>query len=315
MGTSTGRRIAWIMVSLAIAASPGFSWADEGKGPPPLTDPSGPERPGPWLLMWQRIAVAGWPAGLLGETRIQPRVALHRAESMVFNNTFAGAGGRVRITPAFVDVGPRLSLSPIDLFEVNAQASFVYYWPSSSGLLPYWDLGDSTRDLDREDRFDDPATRPEASHALFVTLDPTLQLMFWRIAAFSSWTFAWFWIDRPEGIDSPLVYEPFYDRLVEWDDLIIEHQSAVLGIFSEEKPKLWIGATIRQRWVIGSGDVSWNVGGVVMLRPGVKPGWPTFIAMVLPYIKDADRVGGAPNVNVLLTWGHDYTMSDLRGVR
>ena len=219
---------------------------------------AGPERPPPWVHVWQRGAVAGWPAGLMGETRIQPRVALHRADSMIFKETYAGAGARLRITPAFVDVGPRLSFAPFDFFAVNAQGSFLYYWPSSSGLLPYDDIGESTRDLDREDRWKDPATAPRGSWAFALTLDPTLKLKFGPVIAFSAWTFSWYWIHQPDEIDSPLVYEAFTNRLVEWNDLVIEHQAALIVELLDgvEKPLFWVGATYRQRWVIGSKDAS-----------------------------------------------------------
>lgn len=271
-------------------------------------DTSGPERPSPWTHIQQRVALAGWPAGLLGETLIQPRVSLHRAESMVLNETYAGAGGRLRITPAFVDVGPRLSLAPFDFFDVNAQGSFLYYWPSSSGLLPYDDITESTRDLDREDRWKDPATAPKGSWAFALTVDPTLKLKFGPVIAFSGWTFAWYWIDQPDGIDSNLVYEPYFDRLIEWNDLVVEHQAAVIvELFDgDAKPLLWLGATYRQHWAIGSKDASINVGGLFAVRPSYRRGWPLIIGQVLPYVKDPDRVGGMPSLVLLLSWSNDH---------
>jgi len=270
------------------------------------------DRPGPWIFLREQVAVAGWPGGLISDTRFQLRAPMYRSDSIVFQDTYAGVGAKLAVTPAFVEVGPRLSLAPIDVFDVDVQVSWIGYWPSSSGLLPYGDPGESTRDLDREDRFQDPALRAESSHAFMASAAPTIKLKIGPIIAFDAWTIAYYKIQQPEGIDSPYVYEAYWDRVIAWEDVVIEHQPALLGeiLDGQGKPKLWVGATMRDRMTAVSKDRSIAVGGLIMFKPSVKEGWPTFVAQVLPYVKDPDRVGGPPSMALALVWGKDFALKD-----
>ncbi len=262
---------------------------------------------GPWLWVRQQVAVAGWPAGLISDTRLQVRGPLLRTPSIVFQDTYAGAGARLAVTPAFLSVGPQLSLAPIDVFDIDLRAGFVLFWPSSSGLLPYWDLDESTRDLDRQERFDDPATTAATSTAFTVTAAPTLKLKAGPVIAFSGWSFSVYWIRRPEGVDAPLVYEPFTDRRLAWTDLVVDHQSAVVGeiLDGDGGPLLWIGGTFHDVMTLHSDDRSISAGGLVVLRPSCRRGWPRFIVQVLPYLMDPDRVGGVPRMALAVVWSGD----------
>ena len=76
----------------------------------------------------QALAVAGWPTGLLSNTIVEVRTPLHRSESVLFQTTSAGLGAQVLATPAFVSVGPRLSLAPIEVFDVNFKAAHGWYF-------------------------------------------------------------------------------------------------------------------------------------------------------------------------------------------
>ena len=273
-------------------------------------------KPGPWLFMRQQVAVAGFPAGLISDTRLQLRGPMHRDNSIVFQETYGGVGAKVAVTPAFVEVGPRLSLAPIDIFDVDFQASYIGYWPSSSGLLPYDTLDESTRDKDREVRWNDPELTAESGHALMVSAAPTLKLKIGPIIGFSGWTFAYYWFQRAEGQDSPLLYEPYWDRLMQPNDMVIEHQAAIVSEFlnGKKKPLLWVGATYVDRRVINSKDKSMMLGGLVLFQPSYKEGWPKFLVQVTPYIKDTDRVGRAPFMALALVWTKDLTLKQAAGM-
>ena len=89
---------------------------------------------------WLRQSVGGglFPEGALLDTRGQYRVPLHRSASRVFKDTYAGAGLRVAFSPINAEVGPRLSISPIDVFDLEVQASYLgYYSWGGRGLLPF----------------------------------------------------------------------------------------------------------------------------------------------------------------------------------
>jgi hypothetical protein len=108
------------------------------------------------------------------------------------------------------------------------------------------------------------------------------------------------------------VYEPYWDRLIAWNDMVIEHQPVLLFeiLDGKDKPLLWVGGTFRDRMTMVSGDRSMNAGGLIMFKPGVQPGWPRIVVQVLPYVKDTDRIGGPPSMALALVWSRDFELRD-----
>jgi hypothetical protein len=221
---------------------------------------------------------------------------------MLFHNTFAGAGARILASPAFVEVGPRLSLSPIDVFDVELQASRAWYLPLKWSLMPFEEVGGKTMEARYE--------RPEdafGAGAWVVSVVPTVKLKLGHVVAFDSWTASYVRIDNPEGLDAPWVYEPFRDLLLAWEDVAFEHQAALdwEWLPGGEKPLLWTGVTFRQRFALESPDRSWVVGPMVVFRASRSPWVPQLVGQCLFYLEDADRVGGVPNLQVLAAWVQD----------
>ncbi len=310
---------AWtfILVTSLLMVTPSAGASEpQGDAEPAAKQATEVERPGPWIFFREQVAVAGWPSGLITDTRVQLRGALHRDNSIVFQDTYAGVGARLAVTPAFVEVGPRLSFAPIDIFDVDVQASFIGYWPSSSGLLPYENIEESTRDLDRKARYQDPDTTAEPGYAFRVEAAPTLKLKIGPIIGLSSWSFAYYWFHQTDGNDSPLVYEPFNDRLMERHDMVITHQAALISEFldGQNKPLLWVGATYIDRITLRSKDRSIRVGGLAVFQPSYKRGWPRFVVQVTPYVKDPDRVGGVPALALAIVWTRDMPLKQLAGM-
>ncbi len=286
--------------------------AQESSPPPPSASArvvtAGATRPAPWIWNRMMLAVSGWPSGAIIDGRVQYRAALTRRRSFVLHDTFAGAGARVAVTPAFVDVGPRLSVAPIDFFDVDLQAGFVGYWPSSSGLLPYSDVSESTRDQDRTARHKDPTTAAKSGWAVYASLQPTLKAKVGPIMLYDSWAFTFFHVARTGGDDSPFVYEPYWDRLIAENDLIFQQEVGLLGEVlkgDRDHPRLTLGAQFRHRWTLVSHDPSMVVGGTVMLKVVDRAAVPAIAGQVLAYVKDADRVGGVPTMGLALVWAND----------
>ncbi len=252
----------------------------------------------PSFYVRQSVGVAGWPTGLLSESRFQVRTPLHRSDSIVFQDTYAGAGLRLDASPAFVNPGVQVSLAPIDVFDVDLSAELLGYLPGPFGLLPYDGLStklDEARDA-RTDHF--------AALGWALDANPTLKLKLGPIIAFDAVAFSWMHIARPEGETAPYVYEPLRDLIVAWDELYLEHQPAVLweALPGGERPLLYVGATWRDRFAFVSGDRSGALGALVVARPVEKPAVPTFIGCVAFYLIDQDRVGNAPFVGLQANW-------------
>ncbi|MCB9685563.1 MAG: hypothetical protein H6735_11025 [Alphaproteobacteria bacterium] len=253
----------------------------------------------PGLWMRQAVGFGGWPSGAVIDTRAQLRTPLHRSDSIVFQKTYAGAGGRLAVTPAYADVGPRVSIAPIDVFDLDLQASFVGYWPSSFGPMVFGDLG-GTLSKDRADRPEDAVS----TWALVLTAAPTLKLRVGPIVAFDAWTISHWRFHQPDAVDEPYTYEPYSDMVLAWTDTLLEHQAVVMATVlpGDGGPLLWLGPTFRDRIATGSGDRSTCLGGILTTRPIVASWAPQAVVQVLPYLKDTDRLGGVPNIQGQLFW-------------
>ncbi len=254
---------------------------------------------------WLRQSVGGglFPEGALLDTRGQYRVPLHRSASRVFKDTYAGAGLRVAFSPINAEVGPRLSISPIDVFDLEVQASYLgYYSWGGRGLLPF----DAPSGKDTDARKAREAEGFSAS-GLLVAATPTIKLKFGPIVVFDACTFTALHLENPLGLASPYLYEPTRDLVVAWDDVLVENQGGVLYevLPGGQKPLLRIGATVRDRMALGSGDRSLVAGGIVSFKPGTTPAVPTINVLALFYLIDADRVGTAPNLQAAATWSFD----------
>ncbi|MCB9683413.1 MAG: hypothetical protein H6735_00065, partial [Alphaproteobacteria bacterium] len=150
------------------------------------------EEPGWWVR--EAVGVGGWPSGAVNDLRVQWRAPLYRSESIVFRDTYAGAGARLAVTPAYVDVGPRVSLAPIDVFDLDLQASFVGYWRTRFGPMPFSELR-GTLEADRGAR--DDAIR---TWAVVLTAAPTLKVALGPIVAFDAWSIQHWRFHRPAGV-------------------------------------------------------------------------------------------------------------------
>ncbi len=238
--------------------------------------------------------------GALLDVRGQVRTPLWRSESRMFQTTNAGAGLRVGVTPVHAEVGPRLSITPIEMFELEVQGSYLGYFSwGGRGLLPF-DAPSGKLSEDRQAREDEQFS----SSGLQLSATPTLKLKFGPVILFDSCTFSALHIEAPAEVDSPYVYDPSRDLVVAFDEVVIENQAGVLGevLPGGQKPLLRVGATMRDRMAMGSGDRSLVVGGLVSFKATAAPAVPTVNVLALAYVIDADRVGTAPNLQLAASW-------------
>jgi hypothetical protein len=259
----------------------------------------------PVVWVKEGIGGGGWPSGLISDTKVQLRAPLYRSESIVFRDTYAGIGARFAVTPAFVDVGPRLSLAPIDIFDVDVQASWHGYYGTTSGLLPFAEPRnklESQRYPRKEDAF--------VGSALSLSVSPTLKLALGPLVLIDSWTVERWHVDRPQGVTEPYVYEPYRDLVIAWDDTLVQQQASLMARLQkgDDGPLLWVGGALRDTWSVDAGDRSLSVGGVGMWRPGRSPRSTTLLLQVLPYLIDADRVGSVPNIQGQVSWTLDHPL-------
>ncbi len=258
----------------------------------------------PGVYVRQQVGFGGWPTGLMSDTRVQYRAPLKRKEgSLMLNDTYAGAGVMARVTPAFSEVGPRLSWSPVDIFDIDLQASRVQYYSPTYGLMGF-EQARGKLDADRAARAE--AGEGVTSGGWSVTAAPTVKLKVGPIIAFDAWTVQYITLDQ--AADEPFTYDPWRDAVIGWQDLTFDHEAAVLytAIDSDSGgPTFWVGAWVRDRWSVEGPDRSTTIGPAIITHPGRGPAVPTLLARAMFYVIDADRVGVIPNAQMAAIWSFD----------
>lgn len=246
------------------------------------------------------LGATGWPTGVRWDNRLEAQAPLYRSKSILFQDTFAGAGLRLTATPAFTQIGPRIEFAPIDVFNVTFEASWVDYFARGGvGLLPY-DEPRGKLERIRFKRGDESLT----GGAFSLTVAPTVMGRLGPVMGAYGWTISRLWILPGAKHSSPYVYEPYRDLVVGWKDWTLEQQGAVLYevLPGGDRAMFRAGATARDRHALVSGDRSTTVGAVVMARPGTKIWVPTLAGQLLWYVKDADRVGPIPSMGLMASW-------------
>lgn len=255
-----------------------------------------------WYV-YQALAAAGWPSGVLSDTQVGARIPLApSSESILFRDDRLDLGGRIAVSPAFVEVGPRVTLEPIAVFDLNLQASVLRYVSPRYGVMGF-DTVDGTLDPAKQEKW--LAGDGFTANGWTLQANPVAQGRVPGLVFFSSWTVSRIHVDRPDGEAFPYVFEPFRGMVIAWDDVTVEHLSAVCWepLDGEEGPMLRLGGALRGHWSTGlPGNGSLALGGALMAHPGSSRTVPDFTAVVLPYLKDPDRVGRVPFVAVVAEW-------------
>lgn len=264
--------------------------------------PSASAADGPSLYFRESLGASAFPTGALSNTRLELRTPLHRSKSKLFQATYLGGGAGLLVSPAFVGFGPRLSVAPLDIFELNLSAARVYYIDDGLGLMPFDQPVGRTGDQ-RDAREDEGF----GSAAWVATAEPTLKLKLGPIIAFDAWTLDVLHIERPADVTAPYTYEPLRGLVVAFDDYTVDQQAGLLyDALPADGPTLRFGLIARDRFAVVSGDRTTSAGLLVTGRPGVKPAIPTLVAMAQLYLHDPDRaVLSPPSVALAARWEVD----------
>ncbi|MDP2304743.1 MAG: hypothetical protein Q8P18_01785 [Pseudomonadota bacterium] len=261
---------------------------------------------GPSLYFRQTIGAAVYSTGALSATRLELRTPLHRSDSVVFKATYAGAGVGLQVSPAFVGVGPRISIAPIDVFDLNLSAARMLYFDGGLGLMTFDETSGRTGDQ-RNARSDDGF----GSGAWVATAEPTLKLKLGPLVAFGAWAVDLVHLERPADIVAPYTYEPLRGLVIAFDDVLVEQQVGLLyDALPEDGPSLRVGLIGRDRFAVVSGDRTTSAGLMVAARPGIKPAVPTLVAMAQLFFTDPDReVLSPPNIAIGARWEIDAPLT------
>jgi len=252
------------------------------------------------LFLQETVAVAAQPGGLLSDTVVEHRAPILRLGGLVFNDTYAGAGGRYSISPAFTDVAVRASFAPIDVFDITVQGVHTWYFNNAYGLQTF-DALSNTTGRHRQDLFDNGAGFGGRAWSLIAS--PTGKMKVGPVVALSSWNLAWVRFVKPPGATEPWVFEPFRGMLSGWNDLLVDYTQALLYQAEPGDGLVRFGAVLRGKWAVKSPDATLTAGGLMQVDPGGSATVPSVVAIVTPYLRDPDYAGQPiPFVALLAQW-------------
>ena len=310
------RRLAAVLAVLVWSSLTCPARAEDTQEAPSLAPQVPDSRPRPWLGLDATLAIGGWQIALLGTVNLGVYAPLHRSASMAFQRTSLGGGLALEVCPGYVTAGPRLFVSPIDVFSLTVEAAGMTGFHQYAGFLPYEQVGGKL-DAERRDREDQAVPFGQAFR---LRVQPVVQVKVGPVVALYSLAYERLAVRPPEDLDLglfPYVYYARRDLVVRWrGDDVFEHQAVVAGepLNGKKGPLLRAGATVRHRQALGSGDASTVLGGIVQFRPSPRHGWPTLTVMLLPYLRDADRaapdsVPPQANLLVALRWQEDVPLA------
>ncbi len=258
----------------------------------------GADKPG--LYIGETVAVTGWPTGAFADTTVQAQTPVWRSDSVLFQDSFLGGGMRMGVSPAFVEVGPSILFKPIAIMDLKVEATHTSYFIERFGLLGYEQPGGELSKLQKA-AFDDGDRFTGESWTALV--QPTFYIQVGPIVGMSSWTYSWIRVKRPAAEPDPYVFEVYRGIVMEWEDLVIQHFSAVLyqALDGKDRHMLRFGVLTRGKWAKRSPDQSLTLGGVIMAKPGIKPSVPTLVGIIAPYVQDTDYIGKGPVFGFLST--------------
>ena len=276
--------------------------APEKQADAPAEKPA-PPAPAPYFHFTPTIGVQAFPLGVAFYGAPQLRMSLYRSESPLFRTTHLGIGPWFRVTPAFMEIGPRLDFAPLEILSVSVTARYVRNWTGSAGSrIPVSALTDK-RYATRDAAVDTAV--PGSAFELVVS--PTLRLRGGPVIVVYNltWTFSKLFFD--DGATPGPVYDSVLDLYINATEFSIVQQAVVLiealdGV--KVKPVLRLGATVRHRRARTTGDRSVNVGFIGMVKPVPHFAAPNIILQILPYVLDetGGRVLWAPHIQIGLQW-------------
>lgn len=245
--------------------------------------------------LWTRGlgAVVLNPTGLFVDFAAEARAPVLRRDGAVFNTTFIGAGARIAASPVHAEYAARASFTLIDILPVTVEGFYATYWESPWGPVPMATVS-GQKPSARRPLY--AANRDFSTTAAGVIVSPTFQIAAGPVVAFSSFSFIWVSMKVPENPE-PWVFEPFRGVVMEPNDRIMDHTSAILWqpLDGEDKAVLRVGPVLRGRVVHKTTDETLEAGVMAQWRPAPTKNGASLVAIVTPYLKDPDFGGLVPH--------------------
>jgi hypothetical protein len=255
----------------------------------------------PHLYVREMVAVAGRPGGAITDAVVEGRTPVLRFGDPISNMTFVGAGARLAVSPAHIDMALRSTIQLIDILPITVELVHTRYFDGPFAPIGYEEFR-STEAKERDLLY--AAGFGFATGGFTAIVNPTFQIKLGQLVAISSWTVSWVVVKQPDGVATPMLFDPYRNLLIGWNDRLLEHTSAALWepLDGQGQALLRLGAALRGQGSKVTSDNTLTLGPLGMWKPGVKPGVPTFMLLVAAYLRDPDFTGPVPYTAFVMTW-------------
>ncbi len=272
-----------------------------------------------------QIAGSYFPEGLRYAFRADYSIPLWNSDSILFQDTFFAPGLYLDVTPAYAHVGPIVRFSPIAVLEIEAQADAGYYFGSFSGVTDFYGVNDKF-DSDARDVIHAMGGHKASGPVFRASVSPTLQAKVSHFIIALPQEFVWIWKPRPEGnpcSGDPALdfnaegnrscigdywYEPQYDSLLQWNDLVMTNSALAFWAFresSDEDPRMfWLGVNFTHQYTFGTKDRTTKIGPMAVFKPAKSPYVPTFAVFSQAYLTSRIYEAFPPYIAIAGIWTH-----------
>jgi hypothetical protein len=292
------------VLGLALGSAPAFAQREQAPADVPPDDTAPSLRAPPDLRLYSTHLFAGRynPLGLELQNRVMLQKRLLHSDSLLLRDTFVAGGLGLRVSPAFVKVGPVVELQPVAMLHVRAGYEYIRFFRGFNYLQsfpsPLVDVSDDALEARKDAAYAAPA------HHLFV--EPTLQAKVGHVVVRSKLLFERFDMDLQSG--DAVFFDPTQDALLAPRGTVLSNDSDVLWMGE----RLVAGVRFSGVWPryadadFGPGGRPAGFEGNTQLRVGPLVAYalsttertrfnrPTLLAIAGWHLKHPSREGGLP---------------------
>jgi hypothetical protein len=255
--------------------------------PAPAAEPSAPEpstggrncmgEPRSRVLLTEGLYFTTSPLGVEDQLQLGVCAPLIRKPGLLFDYTNVQGGAIVHLSPVSAMPGAYVSVAPLSVLDLRAEAEGVAVWPIGRDAAGYFPLAGPNASIEEL-----PASQARSATGFTATFTGTLQVEVavaeaWTVAAVDSAAYSYWRLG-----DAAFYYNPRHDLAMARSDWIGTNTALLLaGHPISDRVKIQAGVTDELTWVVTAGSrkniLAGLVAAVISRWPGPRSETQTFL--------------------------------------
>jgi hypothetical protein len=230
------------------------------------------------LVLTETLVQQTEPLGVENQLQVSGCMPLVRSPGILFDRTNLQTGLIVYAAPVYVSPGAFVSIAPLSILELRAEAEPFWTWPigmDGAGYFPRSSADEQFEDL--------PADQAESARGWTATFTGALQAEVhvaprWTVAVLDQLAYAYWSVGG-----APFYYHPRYDLVMARQDWVGKNMAfLLLGRRFSERVTVRAGLTDELMWSARSGNGQNILAGVVTADVA---GWPRSGDVLSPFLR------------------------------